>query len=1308
MTKQSFQITRIIILGFTLLFLIIGCKGGDISSPLAPKFVNAQIDRIYTFQYTPESGGMLEQGTLSIAIQPKALEKPYSIEISTLKGEGIIGGIKLSPSGLVFRTPIMVTIPLTEPQEPGSSVPIRYRASENDEWVPATLTNGMPVNSLVSDDGLSCLMFIDHFSEYAILIWDIDLSNAHFTSDTVNCLNKPYGDGLITVPKDFAVFEDGLDQIIGINDETGFSYGFNTQLGLTPGIANDYVRQIGYEEIIENLILQPEFPDPDNMAQIQQLTNQVNILRDFFDFTFMTEHVTPDQAATVLARAGKILDPIDATDDIFTGLVHINVITRGQVEQNAVKYLGNLQRFNFAYKVALRIWWIADVVDFLELIERDAFFFVDATRDMLIVFALNYELAKERIDALEPLILASSDNALKQAFSINKAKFINDNWALIINLMEKIIEKYQQGLVLGVKTFISAIKLMDATLVLLTGSGIFAVIPGGQAIAALLFAAALIINAAEFYYDKLIIAYHTLLKCSLAATLRTTILGNVNYTEQQLLDMPPPQRRVAVHRLMMKIYLVYYFYEGMIGVYAQWDWTAGLLGWLGSIWPGVNWHDYWALRHQYFTARRDYWRSEYPKLFGLLAEVPPDKFPPVWDNSKGITDAIAGDEQVTVYWGTATDISSPPVEYLLYMDEDDQPWDQTPVMVSSNTPYTFTNLVNETTYWFGVRCCDSADPKNTDSNTNVLPATPAEIQFNPVDVTPPWLSLLPQDVFVEGDYAYIAGYYYGLHIFDISNPFNPIWVNWVDTPDWARDVQVLNGYAYVADDLSGLQIIDIEPPETAYIVKSIKTPNRAWGVHVSNGYAYVADYQAGLQIIDIEPPESAYIVKTVDTPGFAAGVHVSNGYAYVADWNEGLKIIDIDPLESAHIVKSVYIPDKARGVYVSNGYAYVANGNYLQIIDIEPPESAYIVKTVHTPGAGSVYVSNGYAYVAADFYGLHIIDIEPPGSAYIVRTVNTPGEAWGVHVSSGYAYVADLFSLQIVDIEPPDASYIVKSVDNLHYSYGVDVSNGYAYVTDGTLQIIDFEPLELAYIVKTVDTPGLAVGVHISNGYAYVTDGDLQIIDIEPPESAYIVKSVSTYGALDVHVSNGYAYVANGDSGLQIIDIEPPGSAYIVKSVYTPGTAIDIHVSNGYAYVAGGYSGLHIVDIEPPASAYIVKSVDTRDTAYGVDVSNGYAYVAVSDHNSGLQIIDIDPPESAYIVKSVDTPGNAKSVYISNGYAYVADYQSGLQIIDIEPTGYAHIVKSVKTQYRAEDVHVLNNCAYVADGYGCLRIIKLW
>ena len=587
------------------------------------------------------------------------------------------------------------------------------------------------------------------------------------------------------------------------------------------------------------------------------------------------------------------------------------------------------------------------------------------------------------------------------------------------------------------------------------------------------------------------------------------------------------------------------------------------------------------------------------------------------------------------------------------------------------------------------------------------------IDFEPVDVTPPWLNFSPKDIFIEENFAYVAGGVNGLHIFDISNPLNPIWLNWIDTPNQAKAVYVNDGYAYVADYHSGLQIIDVDPPEYAHIVKSLNTPQyNVNKVYISNNYAYVLesseDY-SGLIVINIETPESAFTVKSIETPGGASGVHVSGNYAFVSDGDSGLQIIDVSNPASAYIMKTIDTPDYAYAVTVSDGFAYIADGySGLQIIDVDPPASASIVKSVDTPGnAIDINVNDNYAYIADYDAGLQVIYVGLPSLAHIVKTVDTIGDVFCVDVTDDYSFVVDHdFGFHLIDITQPETAYVAKSVYTPCNAHGICISDGYAFIADSEkFLIIDINPLESTNVVNSIIIN--ANKVQISDGYAYVVGGNsgLQIIDIEPPESAYIVNSIDIPGySPDVQISGDYAYVANHDSGLQIINIEPPESAFIAKTVETPGWAFGVYVAGGFAYVADNAEGMQIIDIDPPESAHIVKSIDTPGYALDVGVSFGYACVAASGR---IYIIDIDPFESAYIVNSVHLPGYAaREVYVSGGYVYVADDSEGLQILDIYPPESAHILNSVDTPGVAYGLHILEGYAYVADGG--LRVIELW
>jgi len=542
----------------------------------------------------------------------------------------------------------------------------------------------------------------------------------------------------------------------------------------------------------------------------------------------------------------------------------------------------------------------------------------------------------------------------------------------------------------------------------------------------------------------------------------------------------------------------------------------------------------------------------------------------------------------------------------------------------------------------------------------------------------------PRDVFVQGNYAYVAAES-SLSVVDISNPSAPVQVGCADTPGDAKGVYVTGGYVYVAAGSSGLLIMSGDP-FMPFLIDYYDTPGYAIGVYVTGGYAYVADDSSGLRIIDVNNPAAPIEVGYYNTPGSARDVYVSGGYAYVVDNDLNLRIIDVSNPAAPIEVGYYDTPKSANDVYVTGGYAYVVDDNLiLRIIDVSDPAGPYEVGQQYIPGyAQGVYVSGGYAYVVGDaYFGLIVIDVRNPTAPIIVGYFDTPRYSEVVYVESGYAYVTDYQKgLQIIDVRFPSSLREVGFYNMLGDSQGIYVTGGYAYVADGDsgLRIIDVKapaaPIEVGYqeIVEPAD-------VYVTGGYAYVAASGfsysgLRIIDVSAPAAPIEVGYQRIVESTDVYVTGGYAYVAASgsfDPGLQIIDVSNPAAPYQVGYYRIWGTVQDIFVAGNYAYVGTfsclgcDWDGLQIVDISNPASPIGVGYYQMPWGAHSVYVSGSYAYI--TDEYSGLSIIDVSNPALPIKAGNYDTPGYARSVYVEGGYAYVATtgtpYYPGLRIIDV-------------------------------------------
>ena len=641
----------------------------------------------------------------------------------------------------------------------------------------------------------------------------------------------------------------------------------------------------------------------------------------------------------------------------------------------------------------------------------------------------------------------------------------------------------------------------------------------------------------------------------------------------------------------------------------------------------------------------------------------------------------------------------------------------TDVVVASSTSITcdISIPLNAGTGFYDVEVTNDSGMSGTGAQLFEVATGP----FNPQDVTPPWLFFYPYSIYVEGNYAYMAGWNYNFHIFDVSDPANPAGVSSVQIPGSADQVVASNGYAYLLTDTSALAklyIIDVNPPEAAYVVKTVDIQDAAYDIAVSGDYVYVGADGDRFLIIDVTPPSSAHVVKTVNT--YANDIVVEGDYAYLAAGGGGLKIVDINPPASAYVVNTVATTGSAYYVNVSDGYAYVWESNsWLEIIDIDPPESAFISNTIDADYEGAeMDVDNGYAYVVDEYsYRVHIFDIAPPESAHFIKTLDTPGMPHDVMVSNGYAYIADEhMGFSIIDVSQPESAYIAKTVYRIAFSDSVSAYGGHAYLFGGYygLQILDCDPPECALALYSPGDDFVYIyGGVASDGYAYATTlYSLMIFDIDPVESPEVVKTVDITG-LDmsqVVEENGYVYTVDCNQVFHIVDVDPPESGYVVKELSIPVGWLfsQLDVEGGYAYVTSpeiGTAYLSIVDIDPPEVAYDIIDFELPG-AGSVAVHGQYAYVS---GGGGLQIIDVSNPDTPVVVNLVPEGGGAGLVY-SGGYVYGGGGASGLVIVDVDPPESAFVLTTVPTPGDAGPVAVSDGYAYVLDDATGLRIIKLW
>ena len=485
------------------------------------------------------------------------------------------------------------------------------------------------------------------------------------------------------------------------------------------------------------------------------------------------------------------------------------------------------------------------------------------------------------------------------------------------------------------------------------------------------------------------------------------------------------------------------------------------------------------------------------------------------------------------------------------------------------------------------------------------------------------------DVAVAGDYAYISDCgARNVRIIDISDPYNPAQVGYVDTSytpgAMALSIAVANGYAYVAQSEDGLTIVDVSDPTNPIEVPFSSTFNRARSVATNGNYAYVADRSSGLWVIDISDPTSPTEVGLYDTGG-AVDVAVTPGYALVADDSGNLRVADIsspaNPVEIGLYDTSGY----GVGLAVTGTHIYsAAKEDGILVIDISNPTIPIEIGSFATTArANDVAVIGNYAYVVT-YAGFSILNVVDPSTPYEVGFLHLPGTA--IEVVNDYAYITDGCALYIVDISDPTHQTMVSYI-NTGYIYDVAIMGNYAYVVEGSpqsaLRLFDISTPSAPTEISSYQIPSYSVDAVGNYAYTLSSLGLLQIIDVSDPlspaEVAVYPMNTSTY---DVTIQQDHAYIASS-RGLDIVNVSDP-TAPFEAGFY------DLIVAYGgsvaaigcYAYRVVEYEGIYILRFGGACISGRVYDGNKSPIA-GVTLTTNNGETATTDANGYYTFTDL-------------------------------------------------------------------------------------
>jgi len=232
-------------------------------------------------------------------------------------------------------------------------------------------------------------------------------------------------------------------------------------------------------------------------------------------------------------------------------------------------------------------------------------------------------------------------------------------------------------------------------------------------------------------------------------------------------------------------------------------------------------------------------------------------------------------------------------------------------------------------------------------------------------------------VFVSGDIALVTK---GseLKVIDVLNPYNPNIMSSFNHPSGysLEDVYIEGDYAYVAaygPAIGELLVIDITNPSSPFMATSISFGEGATSVYVSENLAFVTDDSKGLCVINVTYPTSlGWVEEFPIWDSYADSVFCQGEFVYLVALEDGLKVFKA--LEttgnflSCGVAQSINIFDSS-----SDEKVIGANINPWQDI---PPETKinYFLS-----------VDNGTTWIEVNPWEYHYFD--DPGSSLLWKIV---------------------------------------------------------------------------------------------------------------------------------------------------------------------------------------------------------------------------------------------------------------------------------------------------------------------------------
>ncbi len=286
-----------------------------------------------------------------------------------------------------------------------------------------------------------------------------------------------------------------------------------------------------------------------------------------------------------------------------------------------------------------------------------------------------------------------------------------------------------------------------------------------------------------------------------------------------------------------------------------------------------------------------------------------------------------------------------------------------------------------------------------------------------------------------------------LELVNIGDPLSPTYLGGLGLADWPEDLALNGDYAYVAAGNTGLLVVDISAPGTPTLANTVATGAYARSSALHGGKLYLG-LDGSIAVYDLADPALPALSGSSSAPAYVYGLGADGNILAAACGNAGMRIYDIGVPDTPIEAGSYDDLNSWREATVVGDFAYFSVGNSwddtaLMIFDISNPLTPILSSNTPLPsqyGGESVVLLENHAYFLAVGTGYHVLDVADPGTPEILGTVS---EDWAMALAISDQQVFMAASLNDLVVGPQQCLYTPVSLASFQATAlpgGVDLS----------------------------------------------------------------------------------------------------------------------------------------------------------------------------------------------------------------------------------------------------------------------------